>query len=156
MITAKIAEDLENYVEKHFPKLLKSSGLKLNIVSIGGKYNKEGILLEIGVVSEGLSPEQCRKFLVDRAAEGVDVAVDVDAPNTAMDLSITGLSSKKLKSLAKALPASHKAGDMYSGKTSQYILVGFSDKRDSFVIFDTNSMELKFATEKAFAKLKKV
>lgn len=157
MITESTAEQLENFIERHLPKLIAKSGLDLTMVSIGGKFNDEGVLLEIGLVPQGSSPERCKKFLVDREAEGADVRAlsdsEAEEVDKKFDVRRSGVSKNKLKELAAALTGKYKQGEVYIGKKGSYAMLGYSAKREEYVLYAIEIQDIVFVS---LAKLRKL
>ena len=157
-VDEEMALELERYFEKHLSGMLRDLKLPLQSVTVGGKYNDEGILIELGFIHKNASAETCEKFLVDREREGVDVSAKPREPKIKLfDLTKTGLKKDKLRELSSALPSQYVEGTLYvTRKDQRYALVGFSVKKDAYVMWSVDGNELKFATRDKFKALTKL
>lgn len=176
MITEKMAKEFETYFARHLPILLKKSGLDLKIASIGGGFNEEGILLKVAAIPKSATKEQLRKFLIDRKeeADGLEIpkaVIDKAVADTVetmtkkkkrskeakmFDLKRVGLSSERLRELAAALPYKYEAGTIYLGKKGSYALIGFSVKRDGYVLYAIETSEKMVISKAKFKSLDKM
>lgn len=157
MISEKVAKEFETYFARHLPILLKKSGLDLKIVSIGGDYNEEGILMRVAAIPKDAAKDSLNKFLIDRNQE--DMVVKAEKPKREgkrFDLKRVGLSSEKLRELEAALSHKYTAGTIYVGKKGSYALIGFSVKRDAYVMYGIETSERLIVDKDKFKKLKKM
>lgn len=160
---AKIDEELATAVEasfrRHLPTILKQMKLPVKFVTIGGKFNEDGINLEIGLVHAKSSEESSVLFAINQQNDGSDVEY-VDQSNTYKRLlKLTGLNFDKVDTLAKAadkLGKKARCGTIYKKNESKYVCVGFSKKRDAFVMASLISGDCKYLSADKLPNFKRL
>jgi len=157
IITQALADSVETAFKKNIASFVASLNLGVSPVSIGGKFNKDGILLEIGLMVEGVSPDDVTAFIVDKQNGDSDIQplVSKNKFSAKKWSKRIVVSEDTINKWVKALPSKYVAGDEYVGKKNSYTLLGYSKKRVGFVVANDN-YETTIITEKKLKALNKV
>lgn len=154
-IAQSTAETLEKYFIENIQNIVEATGLELKAVSVGGKFNREGILLELGFLPSTATLEDCKAFVADRHIDDHDAAlVEQKETKHAKIARVTGLKEDVVKTIASDLPKKFKCGQKFDGNKGTYTLIGFSKKKDAFILYDFNAKRVLVVDKAKFKKLK--
>lgn len=154
-ISGSTAKAIEAYFAANINKILSEAGFDVDAVSIGGKYNREGILLELGFMPKNTSISDAKAFVVDRHIDNHDCRLlekQADDP-IAKAVKLTGLTHKQVSAYVKGLPAKLKCGTVYHTEKDKYFLVGSKD--DKFLVVRRSDKKVMNLSKDQFKKLRK-
>lgn len=153
-IAQSVATTLEKYFIDNIQKIVEETGLELKAVSVGGKFNREGILLELGFLPSTATPEDCKAFIADRLIDDHDAtAVEQKESKFAKIARVTKLKEETIKAIASALPKKFRCGQKFAGAKGQYTLIGFSKKKSAYIMYDFKAQRILTVEKAKFNKL---
>lgn len=147
IVDQKLAETVEAKFKRYLPSILEQMGVKLKPVAIGGKYNEDGIMLEITLARKDLTAEDSLRLVINHQNDGHDVEYIEPHNSYSALIQLTGLSIDKIKKLEDAaikLNLKTRTGDVFKKGDNKYVCVGYSPKRESFVFASIVSGECKY------------
>lgn len=147
LINEQLASTVEAKFRRFLPSILEQMNFKLKPVGIGGKFNEDGIMLEISLVPIDMDPAESMRFVLNQQNEGHEIEY-IEPQNSYRNLSrLTGLSAEKIKRLEGAavkLNLKTRTGDLFKKGENKYVCVGYSPKRESYVFASIISGECKY------------
>lgn len=145
-ISGSVATKVEDHVKKKVIQLLKGTGLDLTVASVGGKYNRERLVIEIGILPTGAEGMAVQDLLEDMEADSSAVPEDKLEKTAKKVCKLTGLKLPKCKKIVRdwfvnldnirsILDERINIGTslVYEGK--HYKVLGFNLKSDKVVLW---------------------
>lgn len=151
VITPAIAEKIEGYFNKNAAKLLERLGLEMKVAAVGGRYNRDRLVLEIGLLPHKATEVEINDFIEDQASyanerESEDVLEDPVAELAAK----LGLTEKRIlslrnnwnlnaKKLHKRLGSDLDLGSRIVTPKGIYEIFGFNPKTKAVCLYNIDS-----------------
>lgn len=146
VFNAKFASFVESYFTRYAQDFLEEGGINAKVVSIGGRYNKDRMVIELGILRPSASKEAVSDMITD-------MQMDVNTYPVKKVLNLaekvakqSGLPKEKAFTLVKnwyvntdniykILEKSVRIGSLLRGDKSTYRVLGFNLRRDLVVLW---------------------
>jgi hypothetical protein len=150
-ITKKVADTIEAFFVKNADKIVAKTGYDLTVAAIGGQYNKERIVIEIGLLPTDTCPIRIDDLAKDMKERHNACAYNPSIIERLCDF--TGYSSpiitKCVNDWQNTPGLSTKAGFKIGSKfqnlktNTKFLVVGFNAEQGTVVIFNARIKKLR-------------